>query len=149
MNLFGMGSTELLVALVLALLVLGPQRLVRFARSAGKTVRRLRTMSSDLTKTITDAVPLDEDEAESEGPDADKKKVPRLKKITDEIKQALTLEDEKPAGGSANGEEAPKESPAEKGEEIGDSLRKIRQEIGEALSDKDAAGPEIPVDKDE
>ena len=147
MNLFGMGSTELIVALVLALLVLGPQRLVKFARSAGKTVRRLREMSSDLTKTITDAVPLDEDEAESEGPDADKKKVPRLKKITDEIKAALTIEE--PAESSANGEEAPKESPAEKGEDIGDSLRKIRQEIGEALSDKETPGPEIPLDKDE
>jgi len=143
-----------MVALVLALLVLGPQRMVKFARSAGKTVRRLRTMSSDLTKSITDAVPLDEDEAESEGPDGEKKKVPRLKKITDEIQQALTMEDEKPAGSSATGPGGEEghpatESPAEKGEEIGDSLRKIRQEIGEVLGDKPTPGVEIPLDRDE
>jgi len=41
---------------IVALLVLGPQRLVKFARTAGKTMRRMRDMSGELTRSITDAV---------------------------------------------------------------------------------------------
>ena len=43
MDLFGIGPLELLVVLVIALLVLGPERMVRTARSAGKTIRRIRS----------------------------------------------------------------------------------------------------------
>lgn len=45
---FGIGTGELLVLLVLALLVLGPERMPRLARDIGKTVGDLRRTSDDL-----------------------------------------------------------------------------------------------------
>jgi sec-independent protein translocase protein TatB len=147
MNFMGIGSTELMVALVLALLVLGPQRLVKFARRAGKMMRRMQNMTGELTKTLTDAVTEEEESPASESPGKEKKKVPRLQKITDEIKQALTLEEEKPAASeSPGGEEATPttESPAKKGEDIGQSLEKMSREISEALSPKELPSGESP-----
>jgi Tat protein translocase TatB subunit len=155
MDLFGIGSTELLVALVLALLVLGPQRLVKFARTAGKTMRRMRDMTGELTRSITDAVGEEEEKPSAkQSPDEKKKKVSALQKIGDEIKQALTLEEEKPApspGSSPVGEVAAPatEKPDKTGEDIGQSLRKIHQEINEALGDKKSSGSESPGQPDE
>src|SRR3989304_6283647 len=109
MDLFGIGSTELMVALVLALLVLGPQKLVKFARTAGKAMRRMRDMSGELTRSITDAVGEEDEKPSAKQSPDEKKKVAPLRKMTDEIKQALTLEEEKPApspGSSPVGEEA-------------------------------------------
>lgn len=45
---FGIGTGELLVLLVLALLVLGPERMPRLARDIGRTVGDLRRTSDDL-----------------------------------------------------------------------------------------------------
>ncbi len=157
MDFLGIGSTELLVALVLALLVLGPQRLVKFARTAGKALRRMRDMSGELTRSITDAVAEEEEKpSASESPDEQtkKKKVSPLQKITDEIKQALTLEEEKPApspGSSPVGEMAAPatEKPGKTGEDIGQSLRKMHQEINEALGDKKSSGSGSPGQTDE
>jgi len=178
MDLFGIGSTELMVALVLALLVLGPQKLVKFARTAGKAMRRMRDMSGELTRSITDAVGEEEEKPSAkQSPDEKKKKkVSPLQKIGDEIKQALTLEEEKPApspGSSPDekkkvsplqkmtdeikqaltleeGKPAPgSESPGKKGEDIGQSLRKMHQEINEALGDKKSPGSESPGQTDE
>src|SRR3990172_8841314 len=99
MDLFGIGSTELMVALVLALLVLGPQKLVKFARTAGKAMRRMRDMSGELTRSITDAVGEEEEKPSAkESPDEKKKKkVSPLQKMGDDITRALSLEEEKPA----------------------------------------------------
>jgi sec-independent protein translocase protein TatB len=155
MDLFGIGSTELLVALVLALLVLGPQRLVKFARTAGKAMRRMRDMSGELTRSITDAVGEEEEKPSAkQSPDEKKKKVSPLRKITDEIKQALTLEEEESAtspGSSPVGEMAAPatEKPGKTGEDIGQSLRKMHQEINEALGDKKSSGSGSPGQTDE
>ena len=52
MELFGIGSMELLVIVLLAAIVLGPQRLALTAREAGKLIRNLkayfRALSDDL-----------------------------------------------------------------------------------------------------
>lgn len=42
------GGGELLVIIVLALIVLGPERLPEMARSAGKAIHKLKTMTSGL-----------------------------------------------------------------------------------------------------
>ena len=140
-----------MVALVLALLVLGPQRLVKFARSTGKWVRQMRNMTGDLTKTLTDAVSGEEEESDKESPD--KKKMTPLQKISNEIKQALTLEDEKPAKTSSKSDEEDADSTSESadktGEEIGQTLRKMRDEIGEALGKKDSSAGRGPSETNE
>jgi sec-independent protein translocase protein TatA len=49
MNFFGMGTQEIVIILVAALVIFGPNRLPEIAGKIGKTVRDLRQMSSDLT----------------------------------------------------------------------------------------------------
>jgi TatA/E family protein of Tat protein translocase len=46
---FGMGATELVVILVLALILLGPKRLPDVANSLGKAIRQFRKATRDLT----------------------------------------------------------------------------------------------------
>ena len=52
---FGIGTGELLVLLVLALLVLGPERMPRLARDIGKTMGDLRRTSDDLRQEFLNA----------------------------------------------------------------------------------------------
>jgi len=51
---FGIGFTELLVVLVVALLVIGPDKLPAVARTIGKAFVEFRRVGEDLKKTITD-----------------------------------------------------------------------------------------------
>ena len=53
---FGIGMTELLVILVVALIVFGPTKLPELARSLGKAMNEFRRASSDLRATFNDAV---------------------------------------------------------------------------------------------
>lgn len=46
MDIFGIGSNELLVILLLAAIVLGPERLARVAREAGKLIRNIKAYFS-------------------------------------------------------------------------------------------------------
>jgi sec-independent protein translocase protein TatB len=54
---FGLGPTELIVILVLALLVLGPQRIPEAASSLGKAIRSFRRATRDLR----DQIDIDDD----------------------------------------------------------------------------------------
>ncbi len=49
MDLFGIGTNELLVIAVLAVVVLGPERLARSAREVGKLVRNFKAYFGSLT----------------------------------------------------------------------------------------------------
>jgi sec-independent protein translocase protein TatB len=49
---FGLGMGEIIVILVVALLVLGPDKLPEAAKSIGKTIRDLRRHTRDLQDTI-------------------------------------------------------------------------------------------------
>lgn len=53
---FGIGMTELVVILVVALLVFGPQKLPELARSLGKAMNEFRRASNDLRASFQDAV---------------------------------------------------------------------------------------------
>jgi len=53
MGFSGIGILEILVILVVALLVLGPNKLPGVARTLGKTVRAVKKASADLTVNIT------------------------------------------------------------------------------------------------
>ena len=48
-NIFGIGMNELIVIFVLAGIVLGPERLARVAREAGKFIRNLKGYFASLT----------------------------------------------------------------------------------------------------
>lgn len=48
MDFLGIGPLELIVVLIIALIVVGPERLPQLAQSVGKTLRDLRAMSQGL-----------------------------------------------------------------------------------------------------
>ena len=60
---FGIGPTELLVILVVALLVLGPKRLPELARALGKGLAEFRRATADVTSELDNARILLEQEA--------------------------------------------------------------------------------------
>ncbi len=49
MEILGIGSTEFLVIMLLAAIVLGPERLARVAREAGKLIRDLKAYFNSLS----------------------------------------------------------------------------------------------------
>ncbi|MFC2066275.1 twin-arginine translocase TatA/TatE family subunit [Chloroflexota bacterium] len=53
MGFFGIGTWEVLLILVVALIIFGPGRLPEIARTLGKTVRTLKKASFDLTTAVT------------------------------------------------------------------------------------------------
>lgn len=56
MNLFGMGTFEIVTILVVATLIFGPNRIPEFAKKAGEFLRGFRKVTSDMTKEFTKAV---------------------------------------------------------------------------------------------
>ena len=64
MNFFGIGAVELVFVLVVALLILGPNKMVETARTLGKYVRELQRAASELPKLLN----LDEEPPKAELP---------------------------------------------------------------------------------
>ena len=67
MNLFGMGSLEVLVILLVGFLVLGPSRLLGLAKGMGKITREFRNATSQITRIAdeeTDVIPPKDDDPE-------------------------------------------------------------------------------------
>ena len=76
---FGIGSTELLIILVVALVLIGPQKLPDLMKSVGKGLSEFRRMSSDVKSTLEreiekadEAKRIEETKKELFGDDADK-----------------------------------------------------------------------------
>ena len=51
---FGLGTSEIIVILVLALLIIGPNKLPELAATVGKTIRDLRNSAKEISKEISD-----------------------------------------------------------------------------------------------
>ncbi len=71
MDIFGIGTNELLVILVLAAVVLGPERLARTAREIGKLVRNLKAYFGSFSDELKSELDVLDD----------------LKKVKDEIRK--------------------------------------------------------------
>ncbi|MEW6033508.1 MAG: twin-arginine translocase TatA/TatE family subunit [Chloroflexota bacterium] len=56
MDLFGMGPGEILIILVVALLVFGPERIVDVGRSLGRFSRRVSQAGRDFTRALEEEV---------------------------------------------------------------------------------------------
>ena len=59
---FGIGTPELIVILIVALIVLGPKRLPEVARTLGKSLGELRKATSGLTEELNNARVILEEE---------------------------------------------------------------------------------------
>ncbi len=53
MEFFGMGTMEILLILVLAVVIFGPGRIVEIGQTLGKMMRTLKKASFDLTAEVT------------------------------------------------------------------------------------------------
>jgi len=58
MEIFGFGSTEVLVIALLAVVVLGPERMVRVLRELGKLIRNLKAYFSTLSDELKSELDL-------------------------------------------------------------------------------------------
>jgi Tat protein translocase TatB subunit len=62
MGFLGIGTWEILLILILALIILGPGKLTDVARTLGRTVRAIRKASADLTTAVTRELEAKENE---------------------------------------------------------------------------------------
>lgn len=58
---FGIGSTELLVILVVALLVLGPKNLPKIAQTLGRAMGEFRKVSTEFQRTLNTEIAFEEE----------------------------------------------------------------------------------------
>ncbi len=56
MNFFGIGAGELLLILIVALIVFGPNKLPEIASGLGKSIREFKKATSDMTQEFTQAM---------------------------------------------------------------------------------------------
>lgn len=63
---FGIGSTELLVILVVALIVLGPRNLPKIANTLGKAMGQFQRASRDFQRSINTEIAFEEEQKKTE-----------------------------------------------------------------------------------
>jgi sec-independent protein translocase protein TatA len=71
MDFFGIGTGEILLIIVVALIIWGPKRLPEIARTLGRTMRALKKASYDLTSQVTKELDIEETDGK------DKKSLPQ------------------------------------------------------------------------
>ncbi len=94
MNVFGIVVTELLFVLVVALIVLGPERMTQTARTLGKYMRELQRATAEIPRLIS----LDEEPKSSPPPQRQQLPAPDQPASEPEPSQE-TPEDESPQDG--------------------------------------------------
>ena len=72
MDFLGIGGWEILLILVIAMIIWGPNKLPEIARTLGKIVRALRKASFDITTAVTKEIESTEKTPPSPAPDSDK-----------------------------------------------------------------------------
>ena len=98
---FGIGSSELLVILIVAFLVLGPSHLPKIARTLGKAMGEFRRVSTEFQRTLNLEVEKEEHEA-------------RKRQAEQEL---FTRERQAPAEAQADAEKAAEPGKARSGEQ--------------------------------
>ncbi|MBD5627222.1 MAG: twin-arginine translocase subunit TatB [Desulfovibrio sp.] len=135
---FGIGSTELLVILLVALIVLGPKSLAKVSRSLGKAMGEFRRVSTDFQRTLN---------AESAEADMREQEAARRRK-----EAAGTAAAEKPAPAQPAHEAAAAATPDEadsltapEGSPLAEALAKARAEAEAATGAAPDGGQAAPA----
>jgi Tat protein translocase TatB subunit len=76
MGFLGIGTWEILLILILALIILGPGKLTEFARTLGKIVRAIRKASTELTTAVTRELEATQNETPPSPPEDKTKEAP-------------------------------------------------------------------------
>jgi Tat protein translocase TatB subunit len=137
MDFLGMGWMEIMVIVIVALLVVGPERIPEYARKAGKAIRQFRRITGGVTKEISRAMDLDADDDET-GRDKPRPSIQRdlqaiersLAKDAEDLKKSLRAEADSIQ------------------KTISDSTRTTRESLaraGESLSLEEPATPPPPA----
>lgn len=127
---FGIGSTELLLILLVALVVLGPKSLAGFSRKLGKFVGEFRRVSTDFQRT------LNMEAMREEAREAEAKRAP-----VPAGKDAQPAPESGPLGGTPSEEElrargVPEDSP------LAQALKRAREQAKNAEAEAAAAEKE-------
>lgn len=86
MSFMGIGPIELVVVLVIAYLVLGPERMTSTVRSLAKVVRDLKEQTSGIPKTLDDLLQSpDEEDKEPEAPGIARPRRARTSQAPDDV----------------------------------------------------------------
>lgn len=72
MDFVGIGTQEILMILLVAILVIGPNRIVEFGRTIGKVSRAIKKASIDFTSAVTKEMDLEE-KGKQDPPSSEKK----------------------------------------------------------------------------
>jgi len=67
MNIFGVGITELIFVLLIALIVLGPMRMIEIAKSLGGYLAELRKALSDIPR-LLEVEKAEQESTDTQGP---------------------------------------------------------------------------------
>lgn len=150
MEFLGMGWLEIFMIAIVALIVLGPERLPAYARKAGHFIRQFRKITSGITKEVNKALELDE----WDGGDGIKKE---LQEISKSLEEDATLLRKSLSGEAASLQETVNKGVAEVeksltqgSNDIMSSLNSTAESVKKNLSEEVAKTEEIlrmPVDQ--
>ena len=62
---FGIGTSEILIILLIALIILGPKEIPKIARTLGRTMREFQRVTDELKHTIDSEIEVDEEETKA------------------------------------------------------------------------------------
>ena len=128
MDFLGMGWFEIAIVILVALIVLGPEKLPQYARSAGKFIRQFRKITTGVTKEISKAMDMDEEDEAEDGIKKELREISRsLEADAAELRKSLSEE-------ASAIEKTVTESTKEARESLAEDTREIARSISEDVS---------------
>jgi len=94
MDFTGIGFTEVLIILVVALLVFGPHRLPEVARALGQGIRKLKMATNELTRDITEEMNREVKDVKDEVRKASDEVSSEVKSISDSVARDVNQDPE-------------------------------------------------------
>jgi Tat protein translocase TatB subunit len=74
MDFMSIGTQEILMIILVAVLIVGPNRIVEMSRTMGKVMRAIRKTTAELTTSVTKEIELEEKEKQSSANPENKEK---------------------------------------------------------------------------